>query len=337
MAEEPKETPPAEPADDENALEGPDDSSLESTTDPGTIDASADTPANAPKPVIPPKSGGLKEKLRRFNIYFILFLFILVIAGAICVVAYFQSKKASTTSTLKTQTLTQQTLEQVANSDATIGNAQQILNVESSAVFAGKVLVRDGLEVAGSLSIGGTTTLNSLNVAGTAELGQLKVSKDFSVAGETALQGSLSVGKSLQVNGGGTFNGPVSAPQITTSNFQLNSDLVLTKHITTGGGTPSGKPTSATLGSGGSASVGGSDTGGTVTINTGSSPAAGCFITIGFTTKYNSTPHIILTPVGSAGGTIAYYVNRDTTSFSICDAETPPAGSSFGFDYFVVD
>jgi hypothetical protein len=331
-----KTTPPAEaPADDETA---PTSAEIEGDSlDGSTIDATSETPsAGAAKPPAAPQKAGLRQKLRRFNLYFILFIFIMVLAGAISTIAYFQSKKATVTSTLKAQTLTQQTLQQVANSDATIGNAQQILNVESSAVFAGKVLIRDGLEVAGNLRVGGTVALSNISVSGTSELGQVKINKDLSVAGETALQGSLSIGKTLQVNGGGTFSGPVSAPQITTSNFQLNSDLVLTHHVSTGGGTPN-RTNGPALGSGGSASVSGSDTGGTVAINTGNSPAAGCFVTISFTSKYNSIPHILLTPVGSAGGGIAYYVNRDTSSFSICDSEAPPAGSSFGFDYFVIN
>jgi len=68
----------------------------------------------------------------------VLIVFIFMIAGAILAIAYFQNKQASTTSTLKTQTLTQSTLDQVANSDATVGSTQQVLNVLSSAVFAGK-------------------------------------------------------------------------------------------------------------------------------------------------------------------------------------------------------
>lgn len=328
-------TPPPEAAeDDEDALDANPSDVVSTNTDPGVIDATNSNPLSGTAKAA--SKGGLKQTLQRFNLYLILFLFILMIGGAISVISYFQSKQASTTSTLKTQALTQQTLQQVASSDATVGNAQQVLNVESSAVFAGKVLIRDGLEVAGPLRIGGTVALNDITVSGTAGLGQVQVSKNLAVAGDTALQGALTVAKTLQVNGSGSFSGPVSAPQITTSNFQLNGDLVLTHHITTGGGTPA-RSNGPALGSGGSATVGGSDTGGTVTINTGSNPAAGCFITVTFTSKYSATPHVLLTPVGSAGGGLAYYVNRDPSSFSICDASAPPAGSSFGFDYFVVD
>jgi len=344
MAEETETKPPAgedkssdsleNPDADANALEGGGEGAQNAE---GVVDAtSANSSSGDAADKEPPKPKGLKNKLRRFNLYLLLFIFILIVAGVIIAVAYFQSKKASTTSSLKTQNLTEQTLQQVANSDATVGNAQSVLNVESSAVFAGKVLIRDGLEVAGNLQIGGTVILHNITVNGTSSLGQVDVSNNLAVSGDSAIQGSETIGKSLQVNGGGSFGGPITAPQITTSNLQLNSDLVLTHHISVGGGTPNHSQGPA-LGGGGSATVSGSDTAGTATINTGGGPAAGCFITITFTSKYNQTPRVLITPVGSAAGAIDYYVNRDTGSFSICDATAPPAGASFGFDYFVVD
>src|SRR5206468_4683422 len=109
-----------------------------------------------------------------------------------------------------------------------------------------------------------------------------------------------------------------------------NSDLTLTHHIIAGGATP-GRNNGSALGGGGSASVSGSDTAGTVSINVGSSPPSGCFVTVNFTQKYSNTPHILLTPVGSGAGGLAYYVNRTSTNFSICDSATPPAGTSFAF------
>lgn len=317
--------------DDVNALETPEnDGVIDATSTEKSASKSYVTPTEAPK------QKGIKHKLRKFNIYLLFFLLILMVAGGIILVAYFQSKKASTTSTLKTTTLTDQTLKQVGNSDANVGSTQQVLNVLSSAVFAGKVLVRQDLEVAGNLRIGGTVGLTNLTVEGSTQLGETHVNKNLSAAGDTALQGTVSIGKSLQVSGSGTFSGPVSAPQITTSNFQLNGDLTLTNHIIIGGGTP-GKSNGPALGGGGSATVNGSDTAGTANINVGSGPSAGCYITITFTKKYNSTPRVLLTPVESGAGNTSYYVKRTSTNFSICDASTPPAGTSFAFDYFVVN
>jgi cytoskeletal protein CcmA (bactofilin family) len=329
MAE--SDTPPPAEQDDVNALESPD--SGGDSNAPAQTSTTVDKPA---EPTLPPKPKGLKNKLRRFNIYLLMFVFILVIAGSIVTIAYFQSKRETGSSIIKSQTLTADTLKQVANSDATVGSNGQVLNVVSSAVFAGKVLVREDLEVAGNLKIGGTVGLTNIAVSGTSQLGQVQISKNLAVTGDTAIQGAATISKSLQVNGGGTFNGPLSAPQITTSNLQLNADLVLTRHITTSGGTP-GRSNGSALGSGGSASVSGSDTAGTVSINVGSGPSAGCFTTVTFTSKYSSTPHVIITPVGSAAGGLDYYINRTSTNFSICDASAAPAGTSFAFDYFVID
>lgn len=331
------ETPPAAEQDDINALETPEGGANASGAgDSQTIDATSEgssTPASAPEA---PKKRGLKHTLQRFNIYLLLFLFILLIAGVILTIAYFQSKQASTSNIIKTQELTQSTLQQLANSDASLGSTQQILTIRSSAIFSGKVLVREGLDVAGTLKVSGTTAINDLTVSGSSQFGEAQINKNLAVAGDTALQGSVSISKNLQVTGSGTFGGPVSAPQLTTSNLQLNGDLVLTHHIIAGGPTPSLARGTA-LGSGGTASISGSDTTGTVTINVGGGAPAGCFATITFATKYNSTPHVILTPVGSDGGAIDYYVNRTSTNFSICDSTPPPAGASFGFDYFVVN
>ncbi|MDL2363469.1 MAG: hypothetical protein QFB86_03775 [Patescibacteria group bacterium] len=322
--------PPAEPADESGNVENSDIDALEKVDT--VVDAtggSADRNTAAPKK-------NLKQKLRQFNLYFVLFIFILLIGLGILAVAYFQSKQASTTSVLKTQTLTQNALQQVAASDATVGSSGTILNVQSSAVFAGKVLVRDGLEVGGNLQIGGTVSLNGITVSGPSQLGQLQVNKDLSVAGETALQGALTVAKTLQVSGTGNFSGPLSAPQITTSNLQLNSDLVLTHHIVAGGPTPAATRGSA-LGNGGSSSISGSDTTGTLSVNVGSGASSGCFASINFSTKFNSTPHVIVTPVGPDGGKVDFYVTRSATTFSICTATAVAGGSSFSFDYFVVN
>lgn len=332
--------PPNEPEDGEDALGTPEDgadalASPEPTSSSGDTSSTNDSPA---KPVgkAPKKSGGIKAVLRRFNIYLLLFVFVLFLAGLIIMIAYFQSKSASTSSTIKTQTLTQNTLNQVANSDTSVGSTQTVLSVQSSAVFAGKVLIRQDLEVAGNLQIGGTVGLTNLAVAGSTQLGMAQINKDLSVAGNTSLQGTTTIAKGLQVSGTGSFGGTISAPQVTTSSLQLNSDLTLTHHIITGGGTPD-RTNGGGLGNGGTTSVSGTDTAGTVSVNIGNSPAAGCFATVSFTQKYNTTPHVLLTPVGPSAGGLDYYVTRTAATFSICDATTPPAGSSFSFDYFVIN
>lgn len=286
--------------------------------------------ATVPQPLVK----RLTSSLLNFNIYLLLFIFIIAVAGVIIFLTYNYGRKQAQDKQVDTTSLSQATLDQLANSDATVGTSDQVLSVQSSAVFAGKVLARSDLEVAGSLQLGGSLNLPNINVTDTANLGQVTVSKNLAVTGNTAIQGSQTIAGTLQVGGTGRFSGTLSAPQISTNSLQLNGDLVLTRHLTIGGGTP-GRSNGTALGSGGTASVSGSDTAGSVSINTGGGPGAGCFITVTFTSRYNATPHVIVTPVGSAAGGLAYYINRSSSNFSICTSSTPPANASFGFDYFV--
>jgi cytoskeletal protein CcmA (bactofilin family) len=277
-----------------------------------------------------------KRIVNSLNVYVLFFALLLIAAGAIMAGAYIDSKKGTTAANLSSKGLTASTLSQLANSNTAIGTTGQILNVESDTVFAGQVLVRQDLAIAGNLQIGGTLSLNNIVVSGTSQFGEAQVNKSLAVAGDSSLQGNLTVAKSIQTNGGATFGGSVSAPQVTTSSLELSGDLDLTHHIVAGGVTPN-RSDGGALGSGGTSSVSGSDTAGSVKVNIGQSPVAGCFITITFSEPFNATPHVLVTPIGSAAAGVQYYVTRSATNFSICSASTPPASSSFGFDYFVVD
>jgi cytoskeletal protein CcmA (bactofilin family) len=291
----------------------------------------------APHNPQPPKlffGNRLRRIISRINIYLLAFILIVILAVVIVFVASQKSKKPTTTGSLNTQTLNQSTLDQLKGSDASLGDPKQTLNVESNAVFAGKVLVRDSLEVAGSLKIGGALSLPGITVAGNSAFDQIQAN-GLSVSGNAAVQGGLNVKGSLTVGGGASFTGPISSPQISVISLQLNGDLQLNHHIDAGGSTP-GHSNGSALGSGGTSSNTGTDTAGTVTINTGGSPPAGCFITINFTQKFNATPHVVITPASSDSAGIAYYVNRNTTSFSVC-ATNPAGAKNYVFDYIVID
>jgi cytoskeletal protein CcmA (bactofilin family) len=281
--------------------------------------------------------GPLKKYAHRFNIYLLFFMLILVLAGAILVITALAGKETQNDpSAISNQNLSTDTLKQLSNTDATVGDPKQILNVQSNAIFAGKVLVRDSLEVAGQIKVGGALSLPGITVSGESNFDTVNTTKALNVGGDASVQGQLNVKRNIAVSGGGTFGGPVSAPQLSTSNLQLLGDLTLTRHITAGGAAP-GRAVGTAVGGGGSASVSGSDTAGFVNINTGSGPSAGCFVTINFVARFNGTPRVLLTPVGSDAGAIGYYTNRNSTSFSICTSNVPPANASFGFDYFVLN
>ena len=277
----------------------------------------------------------IKRLIHGVNIYLLLFILLLVIAAVIATVVYLSSKKA-TDNRVPTQSLSQDSLKQLATSDVTVGQPKQVLNVQSNAVFAGKVLVRDSLEVAGTIQVGGSLNVPGITVSGNSVFEQIQINKGLSVAGDTSIQGQLTTAKNLTVGGSGTFGGPVTAPQISTNTLQLNGNLSLTKHISAGGATPS-RVNGDALGGGGTTAVSGSDIAGNINVNTGSGPVAGCFATVSFTTKYNSTPRVIVTPVGKDAGLVGFYTTRTTSGFSVCAAQAPPANASFGFDYFVVE
>lgn len=277
----------------------------------------------------------LQSLITRVNIYLLLFILILVLAGGIVLIGLQKSKSELGNTTIGTQRLTPDELEKISGSDTKIGDPKQTLTIESNAIFTGQALVRGSLDVAGEIKVGSGLNVPGLIVSGTSVFGQV-AANELTVAGGTAIQGQLSVQSNLLVAGTTSVGGLLSAPQATITNLQLNGDLQLNRHIDAGGPSPS-KANGAALGSGGTSSLSGTDTAGTLTVNTGGGAGAGCFATITFAHAFNGTPHVVVTPIGSAGGSINYYVNRSSTNFSICTATPPPSGASFAFDYIVID
>ena len=151
--------------------------------------------------------------------------------------------------------------------------------------------MKNDLDVAGTIKIGGTLNLPGITVTGTSTFDQIQGNK-LAITGDGIIQGQLTVQKNLAVSGGGSFGGPISAPSITVQTFNLTGDLQFSRHIDAGGSTPVIAAFGSALGSGGTTSVNGTDSAGTLTINTGGAPPAGCFATVNFAQKFNSTPHM---------------------------------------------
>ncbi len=280
-----------------------------------------------------------KNKFARFmrnhvNMYMWLFILVIFSAAGITIgTALTQGEKKEPTPS--STTLSDASLKQLANTDATVGDPKQLLSIQSNAVFAGKVLIRDSLDVAGQINVGGALSLPGITVSGDSRFDTVQVGRSLTIGGDTSIQGQLNVRRNITSNGSGTFGGPLTAPQMSTNSLQLVGDLNLSRHIIAGGSTPS-RTVGSAVGGGGTASVSGTDAGGTLNINTGSGPSAGCFITVNFVNKYNTTPHVVISPVGSAAAGLQYYVNRTTTSFSVCSVNAPPAGATFAFDYVIL-
>lgn len=315
---------------------------LETLEDPGSDDTSPtpskqDNPSDDKSPK-PKKSGGLQKYIAKLknhlNIYLLIFLVLLIAAITLSYISYAKDKNAAN-STIKSQPLDQESLKNIQNSDISIGDAKQTLGIKSNTVFSGKVLVRDSLEVAGTIKVGGTLNLTGITVAGNSIFEQLQ-SNRLNLAGDATIQGQVNIQRNLVVGGSGTFSGPISAPQITIQSLQLSNDIQLNRHIDAGGPTP-GKSDGNALGAGGTTSISGSDTAGTVAINIGGGPGAGCFVTVTFAQKFNGTPHVVITPVGASAASLNYYINRSSTNFSICSTNAAPAGSNFAFDFVAID
>jgi len=282
------------------------------------------------------KVSPLKIFLKRFNVYLLLFVLVVVVGAIVVIVGFLNGKKQPKSPTISNQTLTQDQLKQLANSDATVGDTGQTLTVQGNEIVTGQVLIRNNLNVAGSIQIANKLSIPSLEVSGNTSLADTQIGT-LQVAQGSTFQGIVTLQNGLNVAGAAAFNGPISASQITVTKLIMsgNSTLTIPNHIAFTGAAPGRTINFGVLGAGGSSSVSGSDLAGTISINTGSGPQAGCFVTMTFNNKFTGTPHVTVTPIGAAAGLLQWYVNRSTTSFSICTNNTPSANQAFGFDYFI--
>ncbi len=269
----------------------------------------------------------------RLNIYLLLFILVLVVAIGSTISLTLKGKKDAY-KIITTQGLTQDELKKLSSTDVTVGKPKQILTVQANAVFAGSALIRGDLEVAGALKLGGEMSVASLTVSGTTRLNDA-TTNNLTVGSTLNVQGTLTLNSGISVAGQSNFNGGLTASSIITGALQLNGDLKLTHHITAGGTIP-GISKGTGVGGGGTVSLSGSDTAGSIAVNTGSTPPIGCFATVTFSEPFATTPHVVISPVGTASAGLNYYITRSTTQFIICSTNAAPASESFGFDYVVL-
>lgn len=318
-----------ENSDVSDASQAPAEGSLDDTQQKNTTDSSS-SETEAPK-----EAGGspVKKIFRKFDIYFLAFIFIILVSLIVAYIAV-QKNKAAKPVSIATQTLDQNALKQVNSNDTEVGGTNQTLDVQSDTVFGGNVLVKNNLQVAGSLKVAGSLSLPGITVSGTTDLGQVNAST-LTLTGAETVKGQLTVDQGMTVNGVASFSGILNAAAITVSSLEVNGDMTFEHHIYTTGSIPKDTATSA-LGAGGTSSVNGTDTSGEVNVNTGVSPSAGCLVDITFAQSYATVPYISLTPVGQAAGdNIGYYITKSYTGFSVC-ANHPPADSPMSFDYTIV-
>src|SRR4030095_4607988 len=152
--------------------------------------------SDKPKSAGPGKKKGLTNRFQgiiiHFNIYLLIFILILTLAIVITVVGIQRNKKELSEPTLTTGELTQEDLQEINSSETKVGDPKQTLTIESNAIFSGKVLVRDSLDVAGSIKVGSALNLPGITVSGTSSFDQIQ-SNRLSVSGDGAINGTLSV------------------------------------------------------------------------------------------------------------------------------------------------
>ena len=79
-------------------------------------------------------------------------------------------------------------------------------------------------------------------------------------------------------------------------------------------------------------SISGNDASGTVAVNIGTGTRSGIVANISFVHQYGSTPHVVVTAVGSGASDV--YVNRNANGFSIGVSSIVTGGHAF--DYIVM-
>lgn len=288
-----------------------------------------------PKDPSEKKLSPVRQFFRKVNVYFLLFILSCVIAGAVTVVNYLNSQKPVVQPNIANQSLTEDALKQLANTDASVGNTSQTLTIQGNAVIEGQTLTRGNLNVAGNIQAGGSIQGPTLTISGTSNLGTAQINS-LQVAQNTAIQGTTTL-RDLNVSGTASFSGALTAGQITTSRLILsgNGTFQVPNHLAFTGPTPGRGTNAGVLGAGGTASISGSDTSGTINVNTGANPQAGCFMHVTFNQAFASQPHVIISPIGAGAAGTNYYVTRTTTTFDLCTTTPAPANQSFAFDFFI--
>lgn len=326
----------------QNNLNTTDNQSLDT---PDTVVEQKSSGYTLPNPDSKPVKKPLKERLggitNRVNIYLLLFILLVIMTLLIAYIAYNSDQQVKNDSSIRGQILSESALSTLSANNTTVGSGNQTLTIASGTIFNGRVLIRESLDVAGTIRVGGSLSLTGLTVANTSNFETVQVANNFNVAGNGAIQGSLTVNGTFSAAGGASFGGPVTAPTFNVNSLTLSQDLTLNRHIETGGGSPTFTKANTTAnGAGGTFTGNGTDIAGTadVKIGTGASCAAGGTLigSVTFSAPYTTIPRVVITPVGAGVGALNYYITRTNTGFSIGCTGGISTPSEFSFDYIVI-
>jgi len=312
---------------DDNSLEAP-----ETSADSASKDAASTVSYVDKKGFI----SRLVSKVSFINVYLLLFIFIIILASFITYVGIRTNSNADDEGRITAQDLNDEAFQNLSDNNTVVGDPKQTLTVASNSIFDGKVLFRDSIDVAGTIRVGGSLSLPGITVSGTSNFESVQVTNTLAIGSDTTINGNLTIQRSLTVSGGASFGGELSAAQLNIDRLTLNQDITLNRHIDAGGPVP-GVSSGTGVGAGGTVSISGSDIAGTVTVNVGSGAVAGVLANVSFANTYPSAPHVVVTPVGSSAGNLAWYITRSASGFSIATNNPAAVSSSFSFDYIVID
>jgi hypothetical protein len=190
--------------------------------------------------------------------------------------------------------------------DGTSGTVMTQTNLSYYAGPSGADSVQNGGNATLSeLTVGGMTNLAGLNVSGAAALNSLTVT------------GSATIG-SLTVTGSASFAG----------------NITVGGHIITSGGAPTVQAQAA-AGAGAACTVTGNDTGGSITITTGSSgltEGQECILT--FNNDFGAAPNPVIAPRNKVSAQAQAFVDADARAMIIEFSNMPAANTTYTFNYF---
>lgn len=266
----------------------------------------------------PPPSKLWKPNLPKYTLVIIVIVVGLALIAAAAIILLKQpAKKATPTPIIiNTQSLDNGTLNRLTAQAGPNATKQQ-LTITPDTLFKNSVAVQGALKTASDLDVAG----------------------NLNVHGKTTLQGAVGINSNLAVRGALSVGGALSAASLNVGSLAVTTvnasgSLNFGGHLVPSGTTPDVK---ASVGaSGGTVTISGNDTAGTITINIGAGTLiAGEMAIISFHAPFATTPKVQLTPINSTASSLNYYATRSATFFTIDSSTTPTNNTSYVFDYLV--
>lgn len=226
------------------------------------------------------------------------------------------------------------------------------VRIEGASTYA--LWVDDGItRLDGNVGINNTTAANpiSLNTLTTTDSSaQLAVATNGTTNKGVVVQGVVGQTADLfqaQSSTGSVLARISSNGSLTVVNATVNGTLTVNGNTTINGHVISGNSSGSTTISAGAAancsttasvSVSGTDTAGTITIDSGTgSCSAGTLATVTFAASYGASPRVIFTPKNANGATLQYYNGTTTTStFTLDSGTTTAASTTYIYNYQVI-